>query len=147
MRGRSHRTGSCCRGLHVFIWRITSSFHFHVFSVFSSVQLYLMVESWWRREARALLRVPRVPRGVPRGGRGVALQAQRAPVRRRESVQDVRSGARVGVGLLRHQHFKQRADLGQEGPAQWAVLLWTFTWEEEEEKEVSLCCFFWELKP
>lgn len=39
----------------------------------------------------------------------------------------------MGVGLLRHQHFKEGADLGQQGPAQWAVLLWAFTWGGDRE--------------
>lgn len=77
--------------------------------------------------ARPLFSVPRVPWGDARGGRGGGVQAQRAAVRRRESVQDVRPRAGMGVGLLRHQHLEQRADLRQEGPAQWAVLLWSFT--------------------
>ena len=61
------------------------------------------------------------------GGGGGAIEAQRASVRRRESVQDVGPRAGVGVGLLRQQHLKERADLRQEGAAQWAVLLWSFT--------------------
>lgn len=113
-------------------------------SVFSSVQWTdLLIKSWRWSQARPLLGVPRVPRCVACGSRSAAVQAQRAPVRRRQSVQDVRPWAGVGVGLLRHQHLKQRADLRQEGPAQWAVLLWSFTWEEEEERKVSLC---WQLK-
>lgn len=40
----------------------------------------------------------------------------------------------MGVGLLRHQHFEEGADLGQQGPAQWAVLFWSFTWGNRERR-------------
>lgn len=102
---------------------------------FPVFRLYLLIKSWWCRQTRHLLRVPGAASRCR--GRTGAIQTQRAPVRCGETVQDVRSRAGVGVGLLRHQHLKQRADLRQEGPAQRAVLLWSFTWEEEEE-EASL---------
>ena len=70
---------------------------------------------------------PEFLRALPVVGGGGGIQAQRAPVRRGESVQDVGPGTGMGVGLLRHQHLKERADLRQEGPAQWAVPLWSFT--------------------
>lgn len=61
------------------------------------------------------------------------IQAHRAAVRRRQPVQHVRPGAGVGVGLLGHQHLKQCADLGQKSSAQWAVLLWSLSWSEDEK--------------
>lgn len=63
-----------------------------------------------------------------RSGRGV-IRFQRASIRRRQPVEDVGSRARVGIGFLRHQHLEERADLREQGPAQWAVLVWGFSWE------------------
>lgn len=100
--------------------------------VFSSVHLTnLLIKSWGWSHTQPLLCVPRVPWYVACGGHGGAIQAKRAAVRCRESVQDVRPWAGVGVSFLCHQHLEQCADLRQEGPAQWAILLWSFTWEEK----------------
>lgn len=102
---------------------------FPVFSLSSSSALW---SPCGRSYCRPLLSIPRVPWCISCSCGAAAIQSQRATVRRGKPVQDVRWRARVGVGLLRHQHFKEGADLRQQGSAQWAVLVWTFTWGDRE---------------